>query len=208
MHILIIGPEQRREAWSISSADQVTITWEMQHTRPQAYPSLDGLIDLSFDGSEQSIERLKTFLPVPVLINSVTHTLEETDSRFIRINAWPGFDQSVIEASCIGEHNQQQAERLLAVFGKTVTWLPDQPGFITPRVVSMIINEAYLGLSDGISTRQEIDTAMKLGTGYPYGPFEWARHIGTASIYQLLQRLSLENPRYTPAMKADDRETN
>jgi len=37
---------------------------------------------------------------------------------------------------------------------------------------------------------------MKLGTGYPYGPFEWANLIGIEKLKQLLERLAEENPIY------------
>ena len=80
-----------------------------------------------------------------------------------------------------------------------MTWLPDLPGFVAPRVVCMIINEAYLALEEGVSTKAEIDTAMKLGTAYPFGPFEWAEKIGIKKVAGLLQRLALEDKRYQPA---------
>jgi 3-hydroxybutyryl-CoA dehydrogenase len=38
---------------------------------------------------------------------------------------------------------------------------------------------------------------MKLGTNYPYGPFEWSEKIGLKNIYNLLQRLSKTETRYT-----------
>jgi 3-hydroxybutyryl-CoA dehydrogenase len=40
---------------------------------------------------------------------------------------------------------------------------------------------------------------MKLGTSYPYGPFEWSTKIGLTRIYELLTELSSEDKRYTPA---------
>jgi len=62
----------------------------------------------------------------------------------------------------------------------------------------MIVNEAYFALEDKVSTPTEIDTAMKLGTNYPYGPFEWSEKIGLKNIYLLLQKLSKQDSRYTP----------
>ena len=64
----------------------------------------------------------------------------------------------------------------------------------------MIINEAYFTVEDHVSTKAEIDTAMKLGTNYPYGPFEWAELIGTANILALLQKLNTTDSRYQPAV--------
>jgi 3-hydroxybutyryl-CoA dehydrogenase len=46
---------------------------------------------------------------------------------------------------------------------------------------------------------EEIDTAMKLGTNYPYGPFEWGQRIGLTRIVSLLNVLSMTNARYKPA---------
>jgi 3-hydroxybutyryl-CoA dehydrogenase len=43
-----------------------------------------------------------------------------------------------------------------------------------------------------------MDTAMKLGTAYPYGPFEWGNKIGLQNIVNLLKKLSKKQPRYTP----------
>jgi 3-hydroxybutyryl-CoA dehydrogenase len=63
----------------------------------------------------------------------------------------------------------------------------------------MIINEAYLALGEQVSSREDINTAMKLGTNYPFGPFEWAERIGPARVARLLTKLSESQPRYAPA---------
>jgi 3-hydroxybutyryl-CoA dehydrogenase len=136
-----------------------------------------------------------------VVINSVATTLAETDQRFIRINAWPGFLQSeFIEAACLQEELQQGATDVFSLFRKKVEWLPDTPGFVTPRVISMIINEAFIALKEGVSTKEEINTAMKLGTNYPYGPFEWVEKIGVKRVNELLEKLSSEKTRYASSV--------
>ena len=40
---------------------------------------------------------------------------------------------------------------------------------------------------------------MKLGTNYPYGPFEWSKKIGVQNIASLLTGLSQTEKRYQPA---------
>lgn len=47
-------------------------------------------------------------------------------------------------------------------------------GFIFPRTIVQIINEAYFALHEGVATKEDIDRAMKFGVNYPKGPFEWA----------------------------------
>jgi 3-hydroxybutyryl-CoA dehydrogenase len=85
------------------------------------------------------------------------------------------------------------------VLNRKIEWTPDIPGFISARVLSMIINEAYFSLREEISSKKDIDIAMKLGTNYPYGPFEWSKKIGLIHIYSLLAQLSKTSSRYEPA---------
>jgi 3-hydroxybutyryl-CoA dehydrogenase len=47
-------------------------------------------------------------------------------------------------------------------------------GFIFPRTIVQIINEAYFALEEGVATQGDIDRAMKFGVNYPKGPFQWA----------------------------------
>lgn len=65
----------------------------------------------------------------------------------------------------------------------------DRVGMVTPRVISMIINEAFYTVQEGTATREAIDMAMKLGTNYPFGPFEWCQRIGIRHVYELLEVL-------------------
>ncbi|HEY0356030.1 MAG TPA: 3-hydroxyacyl-CoA dehydrogenase family protein [Flavisolibacter sp.] len=165
-----------------------------------AYPGAGAVIDLLFENNEARIALLAQYLPRLVIINSVEFTLAETHTSFVRINGWSTFLSSpLIEASAEANTLREQTETVLARFNKKPEWLPDEAGWITPRVISMIINEAFLSLEEGVSTRNEMDTAMKLGTNYPYGPFEWAEKIGHGNICSLLNRLSALQPRYAPS---------
>jgi 3-hydroxybutyryl-CoA dehydrogenase len=62
-------------------------------------------------------------------------------------------------------------------------------GDVALRVVSCVVNEAFLALSEGVATTENVDRAMKLGANYPRGPFEWADEIGTARILHTLDSL-------------------
>ena len=91
---------------------------------------------------------------------------------------------------------------LLSIFKSLnikINSVKDEPGFITARIIAMIINEAYFAVEDNVSSQDEIDTAMKLGTNYPYGPFEWAELIGTNNILALLHKLNTTDSRYKPS---------
>lgn len=48
------------------------------------------------------------------------------------------------------------------------------PGFIFPRTIVQIINEAYFALEEEVASKEDINRAMKFGVNYPKGPFEWS----------------------------------
>ena len=131
----------------------------------------DAFIDLSFDIRPEKIKYLAKLLPKPVLVNAVTETLSDIHPDFIRINGWPGFLKGKCLEAAANEEMQEMAGQL---FGEEMVFVKDEPGFVSARIVAMIINEAYFTWEAGTSTKEDIDLAMKLGTGYPFGPFEWA----------------------------------
>jgi len=146
----------------------------------------------------------ESILPVssfagPVIINSVSKTLQELNapSNVLRINGWNGF-LARNKWEIAGLINEA-VEEISTALGKQLISVPDEPGLVSARVIAMIVNEAYFTLEDQISTKEEIDIAMKLGTNYPHGPFEWGDKIGTGSIYTLLKQLSTNDIKYTPA---------
>jgi 3-hydroxybutyryl-CoA dehydrogenase len=200
MQVIVLTNESLKEEL-LSNVASVSeeIIWIETISQLQDHPNADAFIDLLFEKEHTSI--LQNLLPKTVIISSVEETLTAINSSFVRINAWPTFLKStIVEASSLNEDRKKKAEEIFSLFNKKLEWLPDQIGFITPRVISMIINEAFISLKEGVSTKEEIDTAMKLGTNYPYGPFEWCEKIGTKKIASLLQQLNKENSRYTSFM--------
>jgi 3-hydroxybutyryl-CoA dehydrogenase len=114
-----------------------------------------------------------------------------------RINGWTTFlNRSVWE---IAGTAIEEVESIFKPLNVKINFVKDEPGFIAARVIAMIINEAYFALEEEVSTKKEMDIAMKLGTNYPYGPFEWAGIIGLSKIATLLQILFLKDERYTTA---------
>jgi len=158
------------------------------------------VIDLSFSPDEDRILRLSRLLPIPVMINSVAYTIEEIGQPFIRINAWPGMLEREVHELAIGPGmDRRDLDVLYQQLGWKYRLVPDIPGMISGRILAMIVNEAYYTLQENVSTREEIDIAMKLGTNYPMGPFEWSEKIGLENIYDLLNKLGATDHRYIPA---------
>ena len=196
--VLITNELLRKELLSTGLNESAELVWLSNLNDCAAYKEADGFVDLLFDGEPERIRYLKG-LPGLVIINSVLHTCQETDPSFVRINGWPTFLKSEIMEAAAAKENRKAAEQVLGVFHKTVEWVDDLPGFITSRIVSMIIQEAFMALGEGVSSKEEINTAMKLGTAYPYGPFEWADKIGHENIFALLEKLGSRETRYLPS---------
>lgn len=142
-----------------------------------------------------------TTLPdrVPVFVNEVVRTNKEMNAsgNIIRINGWPGFLQrKVWEASGIISQNAIEAARII---GKELIQVNDEPGLVAATVISMIINEAFFVLHEKVSTKEEIDKAMRLATNYPFGPFTWGEKIGLKKVHDLLTVLSKEDTKYLPS---------
>lgn len=89
------------------------------------------------------------------------------------------------------------AERM----GKTTTLSRDIPGFIANRILMPYINEAAQALFEGIGTREDIDTTMKLGTNVPMGPLTLADFIGLDTCLAIMEVLhdGLGDSKYRPS---------
>ena len=162
--------------------------------------SADIFFDFGFQMKQERINMLSSLLPRPVFVNSVIHTLDQIGYPLIRINAWPTFFEREIWE--IAVNTKPAAESAISFFEKAnlnFQIIPDITGMISPRIIAMIINEAYYTVQDNVSSKDEIDTAMKLGTSYPFGPFEWSQKIGLKKIYELLLALEKNDPGYTIA---------
>ena len=159
-------------------------------------PDTDILFDLLFEPTPERIRLLKQFLPRPVIVNAVNDTLTGLQQPFIRINAWPGFLARVVSEIAVSPEQSHLPPAFFESIGWQVIMVPDLPGMVSARITSMMINEAYFTLQEKISTENEIDIAMKTGTNYPFGPFEWSRKIGLKKIHALLMTLREADPLY------------
>jgi len=107
--------------------------------------------------------------------------------------------RDIVELAAHGKSKTDIVNEIFSVLGWRHKMVSDIPGLISARVIAMVINEAYYTLQEQVSTKEEIDIAMKLGTNYPFGPFEWSSIIGLNNIYQLLTKMSERDLKYQPA---------
>jgi len=192
MKILVLSTD---EGWDELTANNTAIEWVRSENIDSFLNNSDA--DAYFNLLENAATIDHAAIKKPVFINSVAATLKEANAaeNIYRINGWKGFLKR--DSWEVAGDLNEDASAVLAAINKQVVLVPDEPGFIAARIISMIINEAYFAKAENVSTKEEIDIAMKLGTNYPFGPFEWANLIGLKQIYSLLKVLSKNDERYT-----------
>jgi 3-hydroxybutyryl-CoA dehydrogenase len=94
-----------------------------------------------------------------------------------------------------------KAQKFFASLGLETAVVADSVGLVLPRIVCCLVNEAAYALMENVAQPRDIDTAMKLGTNYPYGPLEWGDLIGLDVVLAVLRGLYDEygDDRYRPA---------
>ena len=83
----------------------------------------------------------------------------------------------------------EAAREFARSLGKTVIGSKDTPGFVTTRALAVMGNEAIWMLYEGISSKEEIDAAYKLGFHHPMGPFELLDLVGLDTTLSILDVL-------------------
>jgi len=84
--------------------------------------------------------------------------------------------------------------------GKEPITAPDKPGFIVNRLLVPYLLDAIRSHESGLGTIEDIDKGMKLGTGYPMGPFTLLDFVGLDTTYYIANIMFEEfrEPRFAP----------
>jgi 3-hydroxybutyryl-CoA dehydrogenase len=89
--------------------------------------------------------------------------------------------------------------------GKETVVVKDSPGFITNRIIPLVINEGVKLLEGNLATIEDIDKIVRLSFNWPMGPFELAELVGIDVIVDLLegiyQQTGWERYKPTPLLK-------
>jgi len=108
----------------------------------------------------------------------------------------------VIRITETSEATFQEIENWGKSIGKVTVRCKDTPGFIVNRLLIPYTAEAVAVVERGDATPKDIDTAMKLGAGYPVGPFELSDAVGVDVGHYIVQgwhKRFPDNPLYKPS---------
>lgn len=208
MNILIIGEKQHYAA--LLQKGGLSGHRVQQITTAERIGTLEDyglVIDLDFDEHTERAGIYAKYPQVPVLAAIVKTSLADVMNDYafeqglnlIGCNWLPGFvAMPVTEVSVIEDGQKPLLAQIMSELGWEYEIVEDRVGLVTPRVVCMIINEAYMAAEEGTASRKDINIAMRLGTNYPKGPFEWCEEIGIRQVYGVLDAVykATGNERY------------
>lgn len=194
MKILTVGAAQSFEEVKQKFGDDHLYLHANDRGEAKGYVAeCDVVFDFLTDGS------LQVYSPasIPIFLNSTFSTLRalagNAQKDFFGFCGLPTFlNRELLEVSIPGRSGLGPLQTVCEGLNTDYRIVADCVGMVTPRVICMIINEAFCAVEEGTASREDIDLAMKLGTNYPFGPFEWCERIGQKNVVLLLDALYKE----------------
>ena len=106
----------------------------------------------------------------------------------------------VIRALTTSDETYQTLFDFAQSLGKEPITAPDRPGFIVNRLLVPYLLDAIRAYEHGLGTLEDIDKGMKLGCGYPMGPFTLLDFVGLDTTYYIANIMFEEfrEPAYAP----------
>ncbi|GCC52548.1 3-hydroxyacyl-CoA dehydrogenase [Chryseotalea sanaruensis] len=196
MNLIVIGTEQNLSECKAKFGDTHTYAIADNYKEAGRLIETDTVIfDFLIDEIPTEIEfyldlNVVAFLSTAKrsLLDLTYGLLKNPEATLFGFNGMPTFlNRSLLEVAVLHVDDRSVLEKTCQDLNSAFTIVEDRAGLVTPRIICMIINEAYFTVQEGTATREDIDMAMKLGTNYPYGPFEWCKRIGIKNVYELLE---------------------
>ena len=198
MRVLVIGLESEFEELNTKLKEHNTLVHAKSHSILYTEQDFDCIFDFLVPESPEDFEIYTNLSGLKIFINSVKTTLQELlffsgkefKNFLFGFNGLPTFaNREILEVSIANESDKELLTDLCSDLGTDFELVKDRIGMVTPRIIFMIINEAFYTVQEGTATKEDIDLGMKLGTNYPFGPFEWCDKIGIAHIYETLEAI-------------------
>jgi 3-hydroxybutyryl-CoA dehydrogenase len=165
---------------------------EKIEVKSQLFRRLDGIC------SEDCILASNTSsIPITQLAGLVSHPSRVVGMHFF--NPVPVMKLvEIVRALQTSDATVSKIQEASSKLGKTAVVVKDSAGFVSNRILCPMINEAIFALDEGVATKEDIDTVMKLGMSHPMGPLELADFVGLDIVLDVLKVLyeEFQDPKY------------
>jgi 3-hydroxybutyryl-CoA dehydrogenase len=198
---------------------------DMEKTLGRIHPTLD-LKDATKDADyiiEAVFERVDVKVPILEQIGHICpeHTIIGSNTSTIPISLlaaatkcpdkvigthfmnpvpmMPGVE--IIKALLTSEETLKTTLDFIKSLGKETVVVNDSPGFVSNRIMPLILNEAAKLLEDNLATIEDMDKIIRLSFGWPMGPFQLLDLVGVDTITDCLEMIYQQTgwERYKPA---------
>ncbi len=201
--------DRQMERWAITAAEK-KLTLNRIHMETSLYhlASCDLVIETiseDMDSKKSVIQQLDGILSKEAIIASNTSTLSLTElagasqypERVIGMHfVYPTNRIDVVEIIRGLQTSDDTFDRTKTfveeVLTKTGVMVYESPGFVTTRLICLLINESLHVLEEGVASPEDIDNAMRLGYQFEHGPLEMADRFGLDAVLAALDRMFRE----------------
>ena len=196
MNIIVVGSKEQADIIKAKLKGDHTLLFS-GFVSESHLEKADVVFDFSTEENPEALEQYINYPEMAVFLNAVTFSLAEqavyqskVECKLFGFNGHPTFiERDLLEVSMYNGEDRNYLESLMNELDLAVEVVDDRVGMVTPRIIAMIINEAYYTVMEGTATKEDIDLGMQLGTNYPMGPFEWAAKWGVHNVYEVLDAL-------------------
>jgi len=161
---------------------------------------------------KELFQKLEGLLPETAIFATNTSSLSITElagclkdpTRFVGMHFFnPAVLMKLVEVIGGAHTDEKVVDRVVAIseeIGKTPVRVNEAAGFVVNRLLIPMINEAVAVLAEGVSSAEDIDTAMKLGANHPLGPLALGDLIGLDVCLAIMEVLQSEtgDDKYRP----------
>lgn len=203
------GLDKQIEKWGITASEKKLILGHLRKAEAiEDLASCQLVIESTtedIDNKKAIIRKLDEVCAEDVIIASTTSTLSLTElagtcthpERVIGMHFLiPMTEIDVVEV-VRGIRTSDETINIARIFleetlNKKGIQVYESPGLVTTRLICILINEAVGVLAEGVATAEDIDSSMRDGYDFKYGPLEMCDRFGLDSVNAALSRMFKE----------------
>ncbi len=171
-------------------------------TTPQALADCDIIVEAIIENVEvkkKMFSELDTLIKKEAIFASNTSSISITEvaastrrpDRFVGLHFFNPVPLmklvEVVRTIATADDVYESAYAFAKKLGKVPVRTSDKPGFIVNRLLVPYMLDAIRAYEEGVGSIPDIDNAMKLGCGYPMGPFTLLDFVGLDTTYYITQ---------------------
>ncbi|MFC5448139.1 3-hydroxyacyl-CoA dehydrogenase family protein [Paenibacillus aestuarii] len=209
LEMITVSLDKQIERWAITEVEKKLILNKIKVTDSlQEMGTCDMVIESikeDLNAKKHVFFQLNQICPPSVIIASNTSTLSVTEIAAVTTN--PGriiglhFLHPVAKIDLVeivramkttDETYERTRKFVTELIQKKSIKVNESPGYITTRLICTLINEALHTLSEGVASAEDIDTAMRIGYDFRYGPLEMCDRFGLDAVQAALEGMFRE----------------